>query len=291
MPAEVRQAIADVTARVGDRVPAMLIATADPYLPWELAVLDPELQFDHPDESPFLGARTAIGRWPLTGRQPPPKPVTTVTVKDRAIVAGSYVKVQGVNQLEAAEAEAAELLSAWSGAQEIEPTYAIVRRLLRGSPPADLLHFALHGQFQETVRNGLVLIATDDNGKQTPYYLQPSQIESGRLDAATVRVPQRLPGRGGNQGARRPRGARRGPVEDRRRVGRRAAVVDRRRRRTHHRDRVLRRDRRGARRGVPARGGGPPPGTRHGSRRRRSTPARPPAPRRTWRSSSSAIRG
>jgi hypothetical protein len=181
MPGEVRQTIADVTARVGDRVPAMLIATADPYLPWELAVLDRDIQFDHPDQSPFLGARTAIGRWPLTGRQPPPKPVTTVTVKDRAVVAGSYVKVQGVNQLEAAEAEAAELLSEWSGAQEIEPTYAIVRQLLRGSPPADLLHFALHGQFQETVRNGLVLIATDDNGKQTPYYLQPSQIESGRL--------------------------------------------------------------------------------------------------------------
>ena len=181
MPGEVRRTIADVTAHVGDRVPALLIATADPYLPWELAVLDRELQFDHPDESPFLGAQTAIGRWPLTGRQPPSKPVTSVTVKDRAVVAGSYVKVQGVPQLEAAEAEAAELLSTWPGAQAVEPAYPIVRQLLRGSPPADLLHFALHGQFQESVRNGLVLIATDDNGMQTPYYLQPSQIESGRL--------------------------------------------------------------------------------------------------------------
>lgn len=182
MPQEARQALAHVVAHLGDAVPAVLIATTDPYLPWEVAVLDRDLQYDHPDRSPFLGAQVAIGRWPLTGQEPPPRPLAKVTVKDRAVVSASYVEVQGVTQLEAAEAEAAELLGAWAGSEEIPPTLATVRQLLRGKPAADLLHFAIHGQFSETTRNGLVLIDTDEAGTRRAYYLQPEQVEAGRLD-------------------------------------------------------------------------------------------------------------
>lgn len=184
MPADVRATIAEVTACVAGSTPAVLIATQDPYLPWELAVLDPDLQFEHPAEPPFLGARMAIGRWPLTGRTPPPKPPTAVQVKDRAVVSGTYLNVQGIQRLESAEAEATDLLHAWAGAQQIEPVLPVVLDLLRGAPAADLLHFALHGQFSESIRNGLVLIKAGPKGQLMPYYLQPEQVESGRLARA-----------------------------------------------------------------------------------------------------------
>jgi CHAT domain-containing protein len=182
MPREVQRVLTALPAAVTSGVPAVLIATADPYLPWEIAVLDKELQYTHPDQSPFLGARVAIGRWPLTSTRPAPKPPAAVVVRHRAVVSGSYMEVQGLEELEAAKAEGEDLLASWPGAHGVEPTYTRVRALLRGSPEVDVVHVALHGKFSDSVRNGLVLIATDKEGFRTPYYLQPSQVLGWRLE-------------------------------------------------------------------------------------------------------------
>ena len=70
------------------------------------------------------------------------------------------------------------------GSKRIDATYAEVRDALRGSPPADLLHFALHGQLSDRAQNGLVLIHRDpaNPDQPVPLFLQPEQVRAGDLD-------------------------------------------------------------------------------------------------------------
>jgi hypothetical protein len=110
--------------------------------------------------SPFLGAQVAIGRWPLPKEPPPPRRAPqSVTVRDRAVITGSYVGVVGAGQLPDAEEEAKRLLDAWPGAKRIPATWREVIDCLKGDPPADVLHFALHGKFDQSGRQeGIFLI-------------------------------------------------------------------------------------------------------------------------------------
>ena len=115
-----------------------------------------------------------------------------------------------------------------------------------GKPPADVLHFAVHGTYAPTgVLEGLILV----DGER----LDPMVVKGCAFARAAVRVPQRVPGRQQQRGARRLLGARRGVPARRRGGGRRAAVVDRRRRRQGARAALLpARLRRGARAGRGA---------------------------------------
>ena len=184
IPAEILQALREVAVRAGDRPPTVLIVSADPYVPWELAVVDDPPLTTNGDRSPFLGGQVAIGRWPLSSRRPPPQPPGSVTVTERAVVSGKYDRVPNWPRLEAAEAEAEEFASAWPGSKRIDATYAEVRDALRGSPPADLLHFALHGQLSDRAQNGLVLIHRDpaNPDQPVPLFLQPEQVRAGDLE-------------------------------------------------------------------------------------------------------------
>jgi CHAT domain-containing protein len=182
IPAWIRSALAAVSEAAGDRVPAVLIVSEDPYIPWELAVIEPPL-VGAGDGSPFLGAQVAVGRWPLTGDRPPPRPDAVLRVVERAVVSGEYDRVAGFERLEGAEGEAEALAKAWPGARSIDASYPAVREALRGEPAVDLLHFALHGQFApEGLQDGLVLIHPDpdDSAKPPrPYFLRPEQVRAG----------------------------------------------------------------------------------------------------------------
>ncbi|HEU4332705.1 MAG TPA: CHAT domain-containing protein [Lapillicoccus sp.] len=163
----------------------VLLLTEELSLPWELAVLDPPLQTEWGGVSPFLGAHAAISRWPLTQHQPRPTPRSSVRVRRAAVLAADYVGVPGWNRLDHAIVEARAVAALFAPtAVTVPPLLHDVVGVLRGVPPADLLHVALHGQFDVAgSQEGLVLLAADAGGPvRSALFLTPDQVENGRLD-------------------------------------------------------------------------------------------------------------
>ena len=165
----------------------ILLLTEELTLPWELTVLDPPLTTTWGGVSPFLGAHVAIARWPLTEHKPRPTPRAVVTVKRAAVLTADYAGVMGWGKLDHAVAEAAEIAALFAPpAVTVRPSLRDVVGMLRGTPPADVLHVALHGQFDaKGAQEGLVLLGTDEAGALTnrPQFLTPDQVENGRLDS------------------------------------------------------------------------------------------------------------
>jgi len=78
-------------------------------------------------------------------------------VRSLAVVSGVY-DLPGWERLVEAEAEAADIVDAY-GAAAVNATVQGVLDLLRGTPAADLIHFAVHGTFDANHgREGLILV-------------------------------------------------------------------------------------------------------------------------------------
>jgi len=60
----------------------------------------------------------------------------------------------------------------------VEPVFRSVLDCLRGSPPADILHVALHGQVGGQGREGLVLLAPKVNGGFAPQFLKYQHVDA-----------------------------------------------------------------------------------------------------------------
>ena len=186
IPVEVR----DMIRRVGDlcapAAPTIQLATQDPYIPWELAVFEPPIG-PAGGRSPFLGAQAAIGRWPLPAEPPPPREAPrSVAAHDRAVITVSYVGVLNAGQLPDAEEEeeAKCLLDAWPGARKVPAEFREVMDCLDGDPPADVLHFALHGKFDQSGRQeGIYLIGKHPNTEDQyrVVMLTPYDVKSASL--------------------------------------------------------------------------------------------------------------
>ena len=184
VPEEIIDAIRAVADRCQPGPPVVLLATQDPYVPWELAVFDPPIG-EAGGQSPFFGAQAVIGRWPLPRRPPPARCAPrSVAVRDRAVVTGVYVGVPGWKQLLEAEEEARSLLEQWPSARKIPASFREVRDCLGGDPPVDVLHFALHGKFDDSgARDGLVLIGhpAGKPDKNIPEILSAYDVRGGSL--------------------------------------------------------------------------------------------------------------
>jgi CHAT domain-containing protein len=115
-----------------------------------------------------------VGRWLLSDEPPPPpSPPTDVTVEKIAVVSGVYEKVAGWQRLQEAEDEAAALRRRYGGA-DVEATTRAVLDCLKGAPPGDVVHFALHGKYDPNgVQHGLALV----DGQM----LDPAQVEAYSL--------------------------------------------------------------------------------------------------------------
>jgi CHAT domain len=187
LPVEIRAAVRAAVAKGTAGAPArILLFSEEPYVPWELAV-DPEgWPSDAETTAPFLGAHAAIGRWFL-GEVPPPKPrpVPSMDVREKALVSAHYDGIAGVMKwgaLPEAEAEV-ENLAAFLAPDVaiVPPDLHDVLKLLDGTPPADLMHFALHGNFDPlAIQGGLILLRTD-SGKTTAQNLQENHVIGKRL--------------------------------------------------------------------------------------------------------------
>jgi chaperonin GroEL len=136
--------------------PTILIHSAEPYVPWELALLPTPLD---PHAPPHLGAQATVGRWVLsqTGKPPLPPPQSK-HVNAFAIVWGKY-PYGTADRLKEAEAEAADLADTYLGrTTPVDATLPKVAACLKGTPEADVLHFAVHGDYKPgTQEDGLFL--------------------------------------------------------------------------------------------------------------------------------------
>ena len=167
------------------QAPTILLLTEEVTLPWEIAVLDPPLDTAWGGISPFLGSHAAIARWPLTEKRPRPTPKSTVAVKRAAVLTANYQGVMGWGELKDAQEEAEFVQTLFSSVVPVRPSLRDVVNMLSGNPPAEVLHVALHGQFDsQGDQGGLVLLATDAAGNLTTrsLFLTPDQVLNGRLD-------------------------------------------------------------------------------------------------------------
>jgi hypothetical protein len=117
----------------------VLLVSADPYVPWELAAVDPPLDANRP---PYLGAQTVMGRWLRDPRdtaaattavrpvaKPPAQPPSTIGVKHMAVMAGLYKAESGLRNLPEAEAEAKALAKSYQ-AVALAANLTDVKRML-----------------------------------------------------------------------------------------------------------------------------------------------------------------
>lgn len=185
MPASVRTALYQVAEKVAPRTATLLLLSQDPYVPWELAVFTPPLPGTPAGGSPFLGAQAAVGRWVLQPEPPPPiDPPRQVAVGKTALVTGIYEGVPGWKRLTSAEREVEKLAESWPEAQRVDANLPAVLKCIKGDPKADIIHFALHGEFStEGAGQGLVLIGTVPGRpeQKVQVYFKPSHVDGGEL--------------------------------------------------------------------------------------------------------------
>ncbi len=189
VPRPVEQSLRSLLALPGrTSAPTVLLLTEEPFVPWEIAAFRPPLASPWGGDAPFLGAHVAVGRWPLVERRPRPDPRREVTVRDAAVVTAKYVGVPRWGELAEAEAEAVAVAGRFTPpARTVDPTLVTVLEVLTGQPRTDLIHVALHGQFDgEGNDEGIVLIRKDPAGAATAQFLTPVMAETGALDGTFV---------------------------------------------------------------------------------------------------------
>jgi hypothetical protein len=185
IPESVQGALRAVVEAPGrTTAPAVLLLTEELTVPWELAALEPELTSAWGGTSPFLGAHAAISRWPLSEHKPRPQPRSTVSVRAACVLTADYTGVAGWGRLDSAVAEAGEVAALFDPpATEVAPEMWTVIDLFRGVPPADVLHVALHGQYDaQGDQEGIVLLSKSPAGGATAQFLTPAELENGELD-------------------------------------------------------------------------------------------------------------
>jgi hypothetical protein len=169
LPAAFWAALAAVAARVGGP-PTILFLSDEPYVPWELAVMEKPLDDSLP---PFLCAQAAVGRWILGQRYPKLPPPSELSVSSMAVVSGIY-QLPGWQRLYEAEEEAKEMAFTF-GAAQVDANAQDVLSLLSGEPAAEIMHFAAHGKYDPNGEvDGLVLA----DGRA----LDEMQVKGSRLD-------------------------------------------------------------------------------------------------------------
>ncbi|MEO6397476.1 MAG: CHAT domain-containing protein, partial [Tepidiformaceae bacterium] len=174
------------------RPPTIFLLSEEPYVPWELAIVDEPLGTEAVD-SRFLGAQASVGRWVLAERRPKLPAPLEVSVGRMAVVSGVYDQ-PGWDRLLDAEAEAAELCQRYGGSAVTAEPRAVLR-CLGGDPVADLLHFSVHGVYDpRSTTDGLVLV---DGSSLDPFQVKGLALKSSPfvfLNACQVGAGSKLLG-------------------------------------------------------------------------------------------------
>jgi hypothetical protein len=147
--------------------PRILILTNEPYIPWELALLDPSVTGEQ--DLQYFGALARIGRWWVAPRMTAPMPSLKVE-KISVVCADAYEVKTNKRQLPEAKAEK-EWLNKNFDAIPVQGKYPPVIDWIKSLPigPGHLAHFALHG-YSNPIANEQVLVL-GDGGNVTPALL------------------------------------------------------------------------------------------------------------------------
>ena len=177
-------ALREVAVRVAPATPAVLLVSAEPYVPWELAFIDPPLDAKRPK---YLGAQVILGRW-LRDRggskqapgvsgtdtdatvtdKPPVQPPSRIEVKHMAVMAGMYKAESGLRRLPEAEVEAKTLQETYD-ALPLAASLQAVKQLLdarlehkfKSIGGVETIHFAGHGDYDASNPDSAVLYLSD----------------------------------------------------------------------------------------------------------------------------------
>jgi hypothetical protein len=148
----------------GNSPPRVLILTNEPFIPWELALLDPQVTGKTTPQ--FLGASARVGRWWVANRVPVP-PLALKVGNISAVAADSYELQTNRVELPQAKAERDWLHSTYK-AQPVQGRLPPVVAWLKTLPigPGHLAHFALHGYVVPQADEQVLILG--DGGKIDP---------------------------------------------------------------------------------------------------------------------------
>jgi hypothetical protein len=194
VPTEVWDALHAVAQITKPAAPTVLLASWEPYVPWELAQVPRPVDAEAP---PILGAQAAVGRWTYSENLRTAGPPPVLELDAMAVVTGNY---QGKLSLPDAEQEGASLTGRYR-CEVVDATKRPILDCLKGTPRADVLHFALHGKSDTTgTADGLLMT---DRTYLDPISVRgvgralggaPSQIRLAFLNACQLGQGRRLLG-------------------------------------------------------------------------------------------------
>ncbi|WP_405477729.1 CHAT domain-containing protein [Streptomyces canus] len=177
VPEEVWAGLRAAGERAGP--PSVLLATWDPYVPWELALLSEPLD---PAAPAHLGAQAAVGRWIYGNRQRTPAPPAHLQPRTMSVVTGDYA----VAELKEAKAEAKHLIRHYR-ANPVDATTGQVLMALEGERGSDILHLAVHGKFStEELEDGLQMVDGTHLSRRSVSGVEASGVRLVFLNACQV---------------------------------------------------------------------------------------------------------
>jgi hypothetical protein len=175
LPGTVFDALHELATKLAPVVPAVLIASAEPYVPWELAWVE------HPVDSArpaYLGCQADVGRWlrdndasDTSGQdiqRPATQPVSRLAVRNIAVMAAWYKAQTGLRRLPMAEEEARTIVEQHQGLA-LAASAQSMRQFLSATLESgfnriggvEAAHFAGHGDFDPTRPDGSALFLED----------------------------------------------------------------------------------------------------------------------------------
>jgi hypothetical protein len=170
LPPAFFSALEEVGALTRPQPPSVLIVSAEPYVPWELAWMIHPFE---PNRPAFLGAQAIVGRW-LRGKpetlagddgvaRPAVHPPEHIGVERVAVMAAWYKACDGMSRLPEAEAEADALVQS-HGCVALPARADQLRDFLNASLRVgaervefQALHFAGHGTFDPAMPDASAL--------------------------------------------------------------------------------------------------------------------------------------